>query len=248
MNTLIAIGTGAAYLYSVAATVAPGLFAGVVGGGPMAGMAGMRDARVASAGMAPVYFEAAAVIIALILLGRMLESRAKGQTSDAIRRLVGLQAKTARVVRAVDGAPRELDIPIEEVVPGDVVIVRPGEKIPVDGRVSDGSSAVDESMLTGESLPVEKAPGDEVFGATINKTGAFRFEATKVGRDTALQPIVKLVALGLLRAYLHHTFAGIRHLGLDLRLGIQLPQARLSAYAVLAFGLGLTLLIGILLW
>ena len=193
MNTLIAVGTGAAYLYSVAATVAPGLFAGIVGGGPMAGMAGMRDAPAAGAGMVPVYFEAAAVIIALILLGRMLESRAKGQTSDAIRRLMGLQAKTARVVRTVDGAPRELDIPVEEVVPGDAVLVRPGEKIPVDGRVTEGASAVDESMLTGESLPVDKAPGDEVFGATLNKTGAFRFEATKVGKDTALQQILKLV-------------------------------------------------------
>ena len=193
MNTLIAVGTGAAYLYSVAATVAPGLFAGVVGGGPMAGMAGMRDAPLEGAGMVPVYFEAAAVIIALILLGRMLESRAKGQTSDAIRRLMGLQARTARVVREVDGAPREMDIPVEEVVPGDQVLVRPGEKIPVDGRVTEGASAVDESMLTGESLPVEKAPGDEVFGATINKTGVFRFGATKVGKDTALQQIVKLV-------------------------------------------------------
>jgi Cu+-exporting ATPase len=119
----------------------------------------------------------------------MMESRAKGQTGEAIRKLIGLQAKTARVVR--NGV--EIDIETEEVVPGDVVIVRPGEKIPVDGRVSEGSSAVDESMLTGESLPVEKKIGDEVFGATINKTGAFRFRATKVGKDTALQQIVKLV-------------------------------------------------------
>jgi Cu+-exporting ATPase len=180
MNTLIAIGTGAAYVYSVAATIAPGLFARAAG----ASMAGM-DGRP----MVPVYFEAASVIIALIVLGRMLESRAKGQTTAAIRRLLDLQAKTARVVR--DG--REMDIPVEEVVPGDTVIVRPGEKIPVDGAVTEGSSAVDESMLTGESLPVEKHAGDEVFGATINKTGSFRFEATKVGRDTALQQIVKLV-------------------------------------------------------
>ncbi len=184
MNTLIATGTGAAYLYSVAATIAPRFFAGATGNDPMAGMAGMTDAP-----MVPVYFEAAAVIIALILLGRMLESRAKGQTSDAIRRLVGLQAKTARVVR--DG--REMDIVVEEVVPGDVVIVRPGEKIPVDGEVTEGASAIDESMLTGESLPVEKKTGDEVFGATLNKTGSFRFKATKVGKDTALQQIVKLV-------------------------------------------------------
>jgi len=184
MNTLIALGTGAAFLYSVAATIAPGFFAGATGSDPMAGMAGMTDAP-----MLAVYFEAASVIIALILLGRMLESRAKGQTSDAIRRLMDLQAKTARVVR--DG--RETDIPVEEVVPGDIVIVRPGEKIPVDGVVAEGASAVDESMLTGESIPVEKSTGTEVFGATINKTGSFKFKATKVGKETALQQIVKLV-------------------------------------------------------
>ena len=184
MNTLIATGTGAAYLYSVVATVAPGLFAGAYESNPMAGMEGMAESAAV-----PVYFEAAAVIIALILLGRMLESRAKGQTGDAIRKLVGLQAKTARVVR--DG--KEIDIPVEEVVPGDVILVRPGEKIPVDGEVLDGRSAVDESMLTGESIPVEKAPGDEVFGATLNRTGAFRFRATKVGKDTALQQIIRLV-------------------------------------------------------
>ena len=178
MNTLIAIGTGAAYVYSVAATIDPGFFAR----GPEGPMAGM--------GMSvPVYYEAAAVILALIVLGRLLESRAKGQTGAAIRRLLDLQARTARVVR--DG--RELDIQVEEVVPGDTVIVRPGEKIPVDGKVTEGTSAVDESMLTGESLPVEKKTGDEVFGATINKTGSFRFQATKVGRDTALQQIVQLV-------------------------------------------------------
>ena len=179
MNTLIATGTGTAYLYSVAATLFPGFFAM----GAHAGMAMEGGAR------APVYFEAASVIIALILLGRLLESRAKGRTGEAIRRLVELQAKTARVVRG--GA--EADVPVEEVVPGDVVVVRPGEKIPVDGVVVDGASAVDESMLTGESLPVEKGPGDEVFGATLNRTGAFRFTATRVGRDTALQQIVKLV-------------------------------------------------------
>ena len=188
MNTLIAVGTGTAYLYSVAATVWPGFFAPPdVGDGH--GMADMGGGAAADPVMVPVYFEAAGVIIALLLLGRMLESRAKGRTGDAIRRLVGLQAKTARVVR--DG--READVPVEEVVPGDLVVVRPGEKIPVDGRVEDGRSAVDESMLTGESLPVEKNPADEVFGATINKTGSFRFRATKVGRETALQQIVKLV-------------------------------------------------------
>ncbi len=184
MNTLIAIGTGAAYLYSIAATIVPNFFAGTTGRDSMIGMKGMANATAV-----PVYFEAASIIIALILLGRMLESRAKGQTSDAIQRLMSLQAKTARVVRD----EREMDIPVEEVVPGDIVIVRPGEKIPVDGRVEDGASAVDESMLTGESLPVEKKTGDEVFGATLNKTGAFRFTATKVGKDTALQQIVKLV-------------------------------------------------------
>jgi len=180
MNTLIAVGTGAAFLYSIAATIAPKFFESA---------AGTMQASQTSAPMIPVYFEAASVIIALILLGRMLEARAKGSTSDAIRRLVGLQAKTARVVR--DG--REMDIAVEEVVPGDIVTVRPGEKIPVDGVVQDGSSAIDESMLTGESLPVEKRAGAEVFGATLNKTGSFRFQATKVGKDTALQQIVKLV-------------------------------------------------------
>ncbi|MFL5539717.1 MAG: heavy metal translocating P-type ATPase, partial [Longimicrobiaceae bacterium] len=177
MNTLIAVGTGTAYLYSAAATFFPRFF--------LAGRPGMGGMEMSP----PVYYEAASVIIALVLLGRMLESRAKGRTSDAIRRLVGLQPKTARVLRG--GA--EADLPVEEVVPGDVVVVRPGEKIPVDGVVADGASAVDESMLTGESLPVEKAPGDEVFGATLNRTGSFRFRATKVGKDTALQQIVKLV-------------------------------------------------------
>ena len=176
MNTLIAIGTGAAFLYSGAATVAPPLFAG-------AAMHGTDMSEV------PVYFEAAAVIIALIVLGRLLEARAKGQTSDAIRKLMALQAKTARVLR--NG--QEIDIQVEEVLRFDIVIVRPGEKIPVDGVVVAGASAVDESMLTGESMPVEKKKDDEVFGATLNKTGAFRFKATKVGKDTALQQIVRLV-------------------------------------------------------
>jgi Cu+-exporting ATPase len=182
MNTLIAVGTGTAYIYSVLATVFPSFFANAVG--QTMNMPGMDQAR-----SVPVYFEAASVIIALIVLGRMLEARAKGQTGAAIKKLVGLQAKTARVIR--DG--REMEIETEEVVPGDIVLVRPGEKIPVDGVVSEGGSAVDESMLTGESIPVEKKTGDEVFGATINKTGAFHFRATKVGKDTALQQIVKLV-------------------------------------------------------
>jgi P-type Cu+ transporter len=189
MNTLIAMGTGAAYLYSVAATIAPGFFARATGGASampadMQGMAGMNESLTA-----PVYFEAAGVIIALILLGRLLESRAKGQTSDAIRRLMNLQPKTARVVREGE----EVEVTVEEVVIGDIVVVRPGEKIPVDGIIEQGASAVDESMLTGESLPVDKTSGDEVFGATMNKTGAFKFRATKIGRDTALQQIVKLV-------------------------------------------------------
>jgi Cu+-exporting ATPase len=185
MNTLIAVGTGAAYLYSVAATVAPGSFVPPTAGGAGHGAMGHDFAPP----MAPVYFEAAGVIIALILLGRMLESRAKGRTTEAIKKLASLQAKTARVIRG----GQESDIPVEEVTAGDIVIVRPGEKVPVDGVVTEGASAVDESMLTGESLPVEKTAGDEVFGATLNKTGAFRFRATKVGKDTALQQIVRLV-------------------------------------------------------
>lgn len=184
MNTLIAVGTGAAFIYSTVATIFPNLFASASHAGMTGDMSAMNDPMAV-----PVYFEAASVIIALILVGRMLEARAKGQTGEAIRRLVGLQAKTARVVR--NG--REMEIETEEVVPRDIVIVRPGEKIPVDGIIVEGSSAVDESMLTGESIPVEKKPGAEVFGATINKTGAFRFKATKVGKDTALQQIVRLV-------------------------------------------------------
>ena len=129
------------------------------------------------------------MIIGLILLGRYLEARAKGQTSEAMKRLMGLRAKTARVVR--DGL--ELDLPVDDVLVNDVVIVRPGEKVPVDGVVLEGLSAVDESMLTGESLPVDKEPGDEVVGATLNKTGAFRFRATRVGKDTALAQIIRLV-------------------------------------------------------
>jgi Cu+-exporting ATPase len=170
MNTLIATGTGAAFLYSLVATVAPGIFT--------------------SAGLpADVYYEAVVMIIALILLGKMLEARAKGRTSEAIRKLAGLQPRTARVVR--DG--ETVDVDIDEVVVGDRVVVRPGERIPVDGRVVEGRSAVDESLLTGEPLPVEKTEGDEVVGGTINGQGSFRFEATKVGRDTALAQIVKLV-------------------------------------------------------
>jgi Cu+-exporting ATPase len=170
MNTLIAVGTTAAYLYSVVATFFPSFISGT----------GLELA---------VYYDASATIIALILLGRFLEARAKGRTSEAIRRLMDLQAHTASVLR--DG--EELDVPVEEVRVGDIVVVRPGEKIPVDGVVSEGRSAVDESMLTGEPLPAEKGPGDEVTGATVNGTGSFRFQVTRVGNDTVLAQIIKLV-------------------------------------------------------
>jgi Cu+-exporting ATPase len=136
-----------------------------------------------------VYFDTAAAIIVLILLGRVLEARARGHTSEAIKKLIGLQAKTARIIR--DGA--EVDVPIEDVEVGDVIVVRPGEKIPVDGVIKDGYSSVDESMITGESIPVEKKSGDTVIGATINKTGSFKFEAAKVGRDTMLSQIINMV-------------------------------------------------------
>lgn len=178
MFTLIALGTGAAYVYSTAATFFPGFFVS-------ASHAAMGH-RVEGP---PVYFEAAAVIITLILLGRYLEARARVRTTDAIRRLIGLQAKTARVVK--DG--KELDVPLEQVMIGDEVVVRPGEKVPVDGVVLSGSSSIDESMLTGESLPLEKKTGDEVFGATINKTGSFTFRATRIGAGTVLQQIVRMV-------------------------------------------------------
>jgi P-type Cu+ transporter len=170
MDTLVAIGTGTAYLYSLFPTFFPQWFI--------------------NQGLSPdVYFEAATVIIALILLGGLLQNRAKGRTSEAIRKLMGLQARTARVIR--NG--QEIDIPIAEVVLGDVVLVRPGEKIPVDGEIIEGSSTIDEAMVTGESVPVKKHPGDEVIGATINKTGSFKFRATRVGKDTFLAQIVKLV-------------------------------------------------------
>ncbi|MBI3167563.1 MAG: heavy metal translocating P-type ATPase [Chloroflexi bacterium] len=168
MNTLIALGTGAAWLYSTFAIAFPSVF---------------------PEGTSEPFYDVVAVVIALVVLGQALELRAKGQSSSAIKKLLGLQAKTARVIR--DG--KEMDIPVEEVLVGDVIQVRPGEKIPVDGVIVEGSSAVDESMLTGESLPVSKKKGDEVIGATLNKTGAFKFRATKVGKDTALAQIVKMV-------------------------------------------------------
>ena len=170
MNTLIAVGTTAAYAYSVTATFFPSFISGT----------GLKLA---------VYYDASTTIIALILLGRFLEARAKGRTSEAMRRLMGLQARRARVMRGDE----EMEVPVEEVRVGDVVVVRPGEKIPVDGTVLEGRSSVDESMLTGEPLPVEKGPGDEVTGATLNGTGSFRFRATRVGGDTVLAQIIRLV-------------------------------------------------------
>lgn len=162
MNTLIAMGSSAAYFYSLAATF---LIQG------------------------HLYYETAAVIVTLIVLGKYLEARAKGRTSEAIKKLMGLRAKTARVIRQ----GHEVDIPVESVRVGDIVVVRPGEKIPVDGVVIEGHSAVDESMITGESMPVSKEPGDEVIGATINKTGGFKFETSKIGKDTVLAQIIRLV-------------------------------------------------------
>jgi Cu+-exporting ATPase len=171
MNTLIAVGSSAAYSYSVAVILFPGFFA--------------RASGIEAA----LYFDTSAVIITLILFGRLLESRARGRTSDAIRRLVGLQPKMARVVQ--DG--HDIDIPIADVKVGDVIVVRPGERIPVDGVVIEGRSAVDESMISGEPIPVTKQEGDEVIGATINTTGSFTFRATRVGKDTVLAQIIKLV-------------------------------------------------------
>src|SRR5712691_4188305 len=170
MNTLIAVGTGAAYLYSLVATFAPGVFTG-------------------AGHSADVYYESVSAIIALILVGRLLEARAKGRTSEAIRRLAGLRPRAAHVVRG----SKESDIAVEAVVPGDLVIVKPGERIPVDGIVTEGASAVNESMLTGEPMPVAKKIGDEVIGATLNTTGSVTFRATRVGKDSALGQIVQLV-------------------------------------------------------
>lgn len=178
MNTLIALGTSAAWLYSALVVVAPWVFM-------RPAMPGMHEMNVVHL----LYFDTSVVIIALILLGRYFEARARSRTSDAIRKLMGLQAKTARVMRNGEA----VDIPIEQVRPGDVVVVRPGEKVPVDGEILDGRSAVDESMLTGESIPIEKGPGDTVIGATLNRTGSFTFRAVRVGKDTVLAQIIRLV-------------------------------------------------------
>jgi Cu+-exporting ATPase len=170
MNTLISVGTNAAYFFSVAATFAPQFFS--------------------RGGIVPnVYFDTSAAIITLILMGRLLEARAKGKTSEAIKKLINLQPKTAFVLRG----DQEREIPIDEVTIGDIVVIRPGERVPVDGEVVSGSSAIDESMLTGESLPVDKIPGSMVFSGTINKAGSLRFTALRVGKETSLARIIKLV-------------------------------------------------------
>lgn len=172
MDTLIATGTGTAWLYSMVIILWPGVV----------------PAQVTGSGL-HAYFDAALIIIALINLGQALEVRARGKTSEAIRRLIGLQADHARVVR--DG--REIDVPVDEVVPGDVIRVRPGERIPVDGQILEGSSRVDESMLTGEPMPVAKQPSDDVVGGTINASGSFLYRATHVGADTVLAHIIRMV-------------------------------------------------------
>jgi Cu+-exporting ATPase len=168
MDLLIAIGTSASYFFSIYS----GFFQTLIPGEKPS-----------------LYFEASAVIITLVLLGKMLEAVAKGKTSEALKKLIGLKPKTARVIRD----EKEIDIPLREVVAGDLVVVRPGEKVPVDGEVTEGNSAVDESMITGESLPVEKAHGDKVIGATINRYGTFTFKAEKVGKDTVLSQMIKIV-------------------------------------------------------
>jgi Cu+-exporting ATPase len=170
MNTLVAVGTSVAYFYSMIAVIAPGLFA-----------TGVVEPHL--------YFHTSAAIITLILLGRFLEARARGRTSEAIKKLIGMQPKTALVIR--EG--KETEIPVEEVQVGDLILVRPGERVPVDGIVRQGYSSVDESMITGESIPAEKKVSDEVIGATINKTGSLEIEASKVGKDTTLAHIVRMV-------------------------------------------------------
>jgi Cu+-exporting ATPase len=168
MDTLVALGTGAAWLYSTLTVLFPGFF---------------------PQGAGEMYFEVAVIVIAFIDLGQALETRAKGKSSGAIRKLLELQAKTARVIRG----GREIDVPVEQVIVGDTLIVRPGEKIPVDGVIVEGESTVDESLVTGESIPVDKSPGDAVIGSTLNRSGAFTFRATRVGRETALSQIIRRV-------------------------------------------------------
>src|SRR5918996_1145788 len=170
MDTLIAIGTTAAYMYSATVTIIPSYFP-----------------------FESVYFETAAIIITLILIGRLLETRTKERASDAVRKLLDLRPKMAKVIRENGGANVEIEIPIEQVREGDVMIVRPGERIPTDGIVVEGSSSVDESAVTGESMPVDKKIGDEVIGATINKSGLLKAKATKIGQDTVLSQIITLV-------------------------------------------------------
>jgi Cu+-exporting ATPase len=168
MDTLVALGTGSAWVYSTFAVLVPGLF---------------------PEGSAHPFYEATAVVITLVMLGQALEARAKGKTSQALRRLMDLRPRTATVIRG----GQEREIPAENVLVGEVVLVRPGERVPVDGEVLEGRSSVDESMVTGESMPVEKGPGDEVTGGTVNSSGSFRFRARRVGRDTVLAQIVELV-------------------------------------------------------
>src|SRR3989338_2474375 len=165
MDTLIATGTSAAWLYSMLAVFFPSVFAG------------------------ETYFDASVIIIALVLFGKLLEEMAKGKASESIKKLMGLQPKTARVIKD----DKEIEISIDDIQVDDIVVARPGEKFPVDGTVIEGESSVDESMITGESLPVTKRKGDQVIGATINKSGMLKFKATKVGKDTVLQQIIKVV-------------------------------------------------------
>ena len=176
MDALIAIGTSAAYFYSIG-----NLIYYYLQNNSLIGLDGMK--------VPEIYFETAAFLITFVTLGKWLEAKAKSRASEAIQKLMGLQAKTARVVRG----GKTLDIPIEEVKVGDTVLVRPGEKVPLDGKIAKGASAVDESMITGESLPVAKKAGDSVIGATINKTGSFEYEVTKIGKDTVLAQIIRLV-------------------------------------------------------
>src|SRR3989338_6968484 len=192
MDTLVALGTGAAFIYSAAVTVL----------------------EIVARGGFEVYFDVAAVVTTLVILGKYLEAKAKGAASEAIKKLLKLQAKTAHVLREGNGSTRlttggstrlttggstgspqvhEMEVPIEQVQTGDIILVKPGEKVPVDGIIIDGASTIDESMVTGESMPVDKKVGDGVIGATINKTGAFKFRATKVGKETFLAQVVKLV-------------------------------------------------------